>query len=104
MAASSRHNNNPLVSVQQVDLARADETLFSRRCVGCIVLTKDNKILLQQRDHNSPTYPDRLATFGGGIDPGETPIQALVRELKEELGAEVKIAEVISLGAITEEA
>ena len=83
-------------------LANADPKSFSRSCVSCLVLNKDGKIVLQLRDNDCPTFPGRLATFGGGIEQGELPMQALVRELKEELGAEVKIRNVIYLGTLTE--
>ena len=39
--------------------------------VGCIVLNKDNKIVLQERPDNWPTYPGCLATFGGRVEEGE---------------------------------
>src|SRR3982750_4683930 len=90
------------VLIKKIDLSKIDESVFSRCCVGCLILTFDNKILLQQRDEDCKTYPGCLATFGGGIDLEETPTEALVRELREELGARVNIADVISLGAITE--
>jgi 8-oxo-dGTP diphosphatase len=83
-------------------LKRVDTKKFSRFCVGCLVLSQDNKIVLQRRDDDCPTFPGALATFGGGIEQGETPIQALVRELKEELGADVKASDVVNLGALTE--
>lgn len=88
--------------IQAVDLKKVDERSFSRRCVGCIILTQEGKILLQQRDDDCYTYPGCLATFGGGIDSGERPMQSLVRELREELGAQVRASDVVNLGAITE--
>lgn len=91
-----------LESIRSVDLQNVDATSFSHCYVGCIVLTNDRKIMLQQRIHNWRTFPDCLATFGGHIEAGETPIHALVRELKEELGATIESTDVISLGAITE--
>lgn len=74
---------------------------YTRQCVGCLVLSQDGKIVLQQRDADCATYPGCLATFGGGIEAQETPLQALVRELHEELGASVNPQDVISLGVIT---
>lgn len=79
-----------------------DASLFTRSCVGCLILSDTGKIVLQQRDDFCQTFPGYLATFGGGIEKGETPLQALVRELKEELGAAVDIAEVVHLGVLTE--
>ena len=67
-----------------------------------MILTQDEKIILQQRANDWHTFPGCLATFGGKIESGESPIQALVRELNEELGAKVMPADAISLGAITE--
>ena len=85
-----------------VDLTKVNESSFVRRYVGCLVLTHDNKILLQHRPENWRTHPGCLATFGGGIETGESPMETLVRELNEELGAKVIPSEVIRLGAITE--
>lgn len=85
-----------------LDLSHLDETQFKRRYVGCIVLTQDFRILLQQRGPDWSSFPGCLSTFGGGIEEGETPLQALLRELKEELGAEAKASEVVQLGVITE--
>lgn len=89
-------------SIKTVDLTATDLTSFANSFVGCLVLTHDNKILLQQRGHDWDRFPNCLATFGGQIELGETPMQALVRELKEELGAIVIPSEAINLGAITE--
>ena len=88
--------------IKLVDLKNIDESAFTRRCVSCLILTRDNKILLQQRGTDWQTFPGCLAAFGGTIDSNETPIQALVRELHEELGAKVNVDEIVSLGAATE--
>jgi len=101
MTVLRKPTSNSSSPIHEVNLSEINEEVFLRRCVGCIVLNHKGKILLQQRDADSPTYPGCLATFGGGIDAGESPIQALIRELKEELGAEVIASDVISLGAIT---
>lgn len=83
-------------------LNQVNEKMFTRSCVGCLVLSQNGQIVLQQRDDDCHSFPGRLATFGGGIEPGETPVQALIRELKEELGAELKPTDIVSLGVLTE--
>jgi len=88
--------------IQLVNLNTIDLTQFEQCCVGCMVLTQDNQIMLQQRCHNWHSFPDYLAEFGGHIEANESPIQALQRELNEELGAQVNPSEVISFGALTE--
>lgn len=80
----------------------ADNTDFQKAFVGCLILTYDNKLLLQQRDKDAVTFPGIIATFGGKIEPVEEPIQALCRELNEELGAIVPTSEPTFIGAITE--
>jgi 8-oxo-dGTP diphosphatase len=103
MAASSRiPTDNILPPIQLVDLTTVNTTAFIRHSAGCLVLTHDNKILLQQRDEDCLRYPGCLATFGGGLEGNETAMQALVRELKEELGASVNPDDVVALGAMTE--
>lgn len=89
-------------NIKLVNLAQINPAAFLYRGVGCIVLTKDNKILLQQRGRDWQRFPNCLATFGGQIESDETPIQALIRELHEELGAQVKALDIVALGAITE--
>jgi 8-oxo-dGTP diphosphatase len=68
----------------------------------CIVVTYDNKILLQQRPETD-AHPGTLCAFGGHVEDGETVIQALVREMHEELGAVVNPEDVIFLGEVTED-
>ncbi|HHF7373681.1 TPA: NUDIX domain-containing protein [Legionella bozemanae] len=79
-----------------------NETQYSKQFVGCLVLTKDNRILLQKRGHDWSAYPDYLCEFGGRMEKQEQPVQAIIRELKEELGAQAHEEELIPLGAITE--
>jgi 8-oxo-dGTP diphosphatase len=90
--------------IRLVPVEQLASPTFKRRCVGCLVLTQDNKILLQQRPNDWGRFPCCLATFGGGIEGNESPMEALVRELNEELGAIVEPKDVIHLGAITEQA
>ncbi|MBI4054327.1 MAG: NUDIX domain-containing protein [Candidatus Doudnabacteria bacterium] len=43
------------------------------------------KVFLQRRTADAPTNPNRLGNFGGAIEERETPLAALMREVKEEL-------------------
>lgn len=53
-----------------------------------IVLIEDNKVALIERHRAGLDY---FVFPGGGVDEGETPEQAAVREAMEELGVEVAI-------------
>ncbi len=88
--------------IRQVDLSITDVSLYSQQHTGCIVLTHDNRILLQYRPKHWRTFPDSLATFGGRIEDNEIPAQAIMRELNEELDASVPQEELILLGVVSE--
>ncbi|MBI2550017.1 NUDIX hydrolase [Candidatus Woesearchaeota archaeon] len=55
-----------------------------------ILFDRSGKVLLQHKAKDSKVLPDQWAFFGGGIDKGETPEQAVRREAKEELGISLK--------------
>ena len=56
-----------------------------------ILIVEDGGYVMQLRDDFPHIwYPDHWGLFGGGIDQGETPEQALVREIDEELGLAVQ--------------
>ncbi|ALD11604.1 NUDIX hydrolase [Clavibacter capsici] len=67
---------------------------------GCQVVLVDaaGRILLQLRD-DIPTipFPGMWAIPGGMLEPGETPLACIVREVEEELGARIPPAEVTHL-------
>lgn len=55
-------------------------------------LIRDNKILVGQRPENN-SLAGQWEFPGGKIEPGETPEEALRRELQEELGIDAEIGE-----------
>jgi 8-oxo-dGTP diphosphatase len=59
-----------------------------RACVGGL-LVRDQSILLLHRRGDRAWYPDVWDIPGGHVEPEETVTEALVRELREELGIEV---------------
>lgn len=91
-----------LDAVKKVDINHPENAALLKKFTGCIIITHDNQILLQERPLNWRTFPGMIATFGGKIDGTETPIEALVRELNEELGAIAHSNDVVELGALTE--
>lgn len=65
----------------------ADTPLWSADAVAAILVTEEGGYVMQLRDDIPHIwYPDHWGCFGGAIEPGETPLQALERELTEELG------------------
>ncbi len=57
------------------------------RAVHVMVTDSRGRILLQKRSRNKDIQPGKWDTsVGGHVDPGETLMQAALRELKEELG------------------
>ena len=59
--------------------------------VSCIIFkSDDNKILLQHRAIDAKNNPNLWGFFGGHLEKGETPAQALEREIEEELSIFIK--------------
>lgn len=54
--------------------------------VTLILYNNDRELLLQLRDEHAQKNPNQWAFFGGAIEKGELPEQAIRREAKEELG------------------
>lgn len=61
--------------------------------VVAAVICKDNKIFATQRGYGE--FKGLWEFPGGKIEPGETPQQALVREIQEELETKISVGELI---------
>ena len=61
--------------------------------VAAAVIRKNNRIFATQRGYGE--FKDGWEFPGGKIEPGETPRQALAREIREELDTEINVGELI---------
>ena len=62
------------------------------RVVAAIIIEND-KVFATQRGYGE--FKDGCEFPGGKIEPGETPEEAIVREIKEELDTEVEVIELL---------
>lgn len=62
-----------------------------------IAVNKQGQVLLQHKDDGAPNYPNTWCMFGGAVEPGETMLEAVQRELIEEL--EWKLVDLQYLGS-----
>jgi 8-oxo-dGTP pyrophosphatase MutT (NUDIX family) len=66
-----------------------------RHTARALLLDPDDRLLLARHDLTARHYGRVLwAPPGGGLDAGETPVDAVLRELKEEVGHEARSDEV----------
>jgi 8-oxo-dGTP diphosphatase len=68
--------------------------------VGAVLIDPKGSILLQQRSA-ADRFPGKWEFPGGKIEQGEIPIVAMIRELKEELGIDVKEKDLRTLAFFT---
>ncbi|MGL4174866.1 MAG: NUDIX hydrolase [Dermatophilaceae bacterium] len=73
----------------------ADRPRVARRAVRVLVLDDLDRVLLfLDSDHGLTPVAHFWDTPGGGVDPGESDLDAVLRELAEETGQQVAAAEV----------
>lgn len=65
--------------------------------LGFLFDEERQRVLLHLRDDKTIYNPNQWAFFGGDKEGEETPVQCFIRELKEELGVDVREEEVFSL-------
>ena len=69
------------------------------RGVHVIIYTPDYEIVMQKRAPSMKYMPGKIeVSVGGGVDAGETPEQAAIRETREEFGIELRQSDLRFLG------
>ena len=81
-------------AVGRDSLLAGDGPLSFGDAVAAIICVEADGYLMQLRDARPDIwYPDHWGLFGGSLESGEDPIEALARELREELELELNKAE-----------
>ncbi|MEI7579887.1 MAG: NUDIX domain-containing protein [bacterium] len=75
---------------------------ISRKAV-ILPYNDDNQILIQDRSNIKKTINIPWGYFGGGIEAGETPVMALIREVKEELELTINEKDLKFIGIYTDQ-
>lgn len=64
-------------------------------------LVRDRRVLLAYRSHSKRAYPDVWELPGGVVEAGESELDALTRELAEELGVQIATSSASCLCRLT---
>jgi len=59
--------------------------VIKRNVASALILNSNEEILLQKKTSDYIGFPNKWCLFGGGIEEGESPEEAIKRELLEEL-------------------
>lgn len=59
------------------------------RLVSCWIMNEKGEILLQKRSHTKIRNPDKWARTGGHVNSSENVEEAIIREIKEEIGIDI---------------
>jgi 8-oxo-dGTP pyrophosphatase MutT (NUDIX family) len=77
--------NDYITDKYEMNEAKKTETNSVKR-VALLFIVVDNKVLLFKRSAKESTNPSKYGMLGGGIEKGESPQNALKREVEEEAG------------------
>jgi len=66
-----------------------------QRIIVCPIIKNNGDYLLCKMADDRGVFPGQWALSGGGMEPGETIEEALRREIREELGEELRITEIV---------
>ena len=60
-----------------------------RQSVHTWIMNRNGEFLIQKRTPNKKNFPNKWSQTGGGVDEGETTLEAALRECSEELGISI---------------
>lgn len=66
---------------------------FKSRVIVSALISDGDRYLFITQNKPGGAYPGTLHIPGGGLEDGETPAEGVVREIREEVGVEVKEVE-----------
>lgn len=62
--------------------------------VTCAIIMKGDRVLIAQRSEDM-SHPLQWEFPGGKLKPGESPLRCVVREIREELNAEIEVEQLL---------
>ena len=80
-----------------VNVRGSDETPTRHQRIGAYALVLSERGILGTVNSANTPAPGTWALPGGGVDPGESPAEAVHREIYEETGQEIVITRVLTL-------
>ena len=81
------HGQDSRVTVERIDVAQ-------------VLIEREGKVLVVHTVGPAHSNIDRWGLPGGGREPGETLVQAAVREAREETGLEVDVGGLLAVGEV----
>lgn len=86
-------NENNELTEDIVEREIVHEMGLWHREVAVIIVNEEGKMLLEKRAPTKKQSPNKWALCAGHIEAGDIPENAIVREMKEEIGVDVSIDE-----------
>lgn len=80
--------NNNFIGKSEERKIIHQEGLWHRH-VGAWIMNERGELLLQKRAGTKERNPNKWSRTGGHVDKGETPLHAVQRETKEEIGVDI---------------
>lgn len=93
------HNDLKKIGILPRNVAHQSGKLHAV-CHLYVIDSRQNLLYLQQRASHKDSHPNDFdITCAGHMDPYETPVQTILREANEEIGLDLKAADLLFLGA-----